>query len=328
MEKLTVFVVPGENFVNGGVMSFHYHAKYSRNLCDEPSSATLLVSVADEPTHFINQGFKSNERVVSPSLVCEHFEKIGFLTVHVPPVYIQAFKESLLSSNRFLGKAEDIRINILNQNNRNMPAPENLAWMFDLGRVTQTVAFEANCNSLQAEKYKMPVHLMAPRADRRDYKAVDINDKTTRIFVSPDRNVARDSIIEELKKTGITVFEWSTMPYEQYRKEIAKSKYVITLGEGFDGYFVEGFYTGAVVFAVYDKDFFPSKKFKDFETIFSSYDELIAGITEAIKRFEADDDLYREYIDKVANEISACYRPEDYHRNVKEFMAEDYHVVP
>lgn len=85
----------------------------------------------------------------------------------------------------------------------------------------------------------------------------------------------------------------SGVSYEQYLNIISKSKYVISFGEGWDGYFWEAHLCGTIGCAVRNTAFFP-KNFKGFPTVYTSFAHMNRQLPEDIRHYE--NGMYMQYI--------------------------------
>ena len=53
-----------------------------------------------------------------------------------------------------------------------------------------------------------------------------------------------------------------------YMDYIAKAMFVISFGEGFDGYFIQPCLVGSVGIAVYNERFFPDSSWKELDNVY------------------------------------------------------------
>ncbi len=206
-----------------------------------------------------------------------------------------------------------------------MPATETFSWLRPLGELSQTVGFERVCTQDYALKYQTPVHFFPNRCFRDEYQFTPFETKEPRLFISPDRARWRDMLLGVAAKLEVGTEAFGKGHYDSYLKSLSRSRYAVTLGEGFDGYFVEGFFTGSVVFAVYNADFFPDESYRELVTVFDTPEELCEGIEAVIDTFEKDPAAYADYVNVVASKIAALYSRDEQRKSLAQFEERKYH---
>jgi len=92
------------------------------------------------------------------------------------------------------------------------------------------------------------------------------------------------------------------MHFEEYKKIISRAKFVISLGEGWDGYFLEAYLSNTIGITVRDPVYFPND-FKNVSTVYSSLLELYTKITDDIKRWSYDEEYYSQVQKCIEMEI-------------------------
>ncbi|MGY8640250.1 MAG: sulfotransferase [Verrucomicrobiales bacterium] len=327
-QNLFIFLVPGRAFVNGGVRSFHLHAETFESIgekCMKGGAASILVSFDESETHFKNPFFRSGRRVVSSKVFLKEFADLSSKNVilNIPPIYLIDFKGTALYGSEALGSCGNLIVNILNQNNRNMPPAEDFDYLKTFN-LTQTVAFQANCNERQATLCETPVHFLPP-IDGREFTPRTFLEKEFKVVVSPDRIEQRGEILDEIHKCGVKIFEIQHMPYEEYLEVLGGSRFCLTLGEGFDYYFVESFFTGGVAFAIYDEYFFPDESYLELLTVFRDVDDLLKNIKTVIEKL-SDEDQYQKYNSQVQRILRKQLNHENYCNQVQKYLEANYDI--
>ena len=112
------------------------------------------------------------------------------------------------------------------------------------------------------------------------------------------------------------------MTYENYKKLISESKFMITFGEGLDAYLLETILSGGISFAIYNDVFF-SEDFKNLPTIYKSVDDLFANISTDIK-FYNNSTRFDQYNKQMKSICEIEYSYEKYQNRVKNFVLENY----
>ena len=87
-----------------------------------------------------------------------------------------------------------------------------------------------------------------------------------------------------------------------YKKLISRALFTITFGEGYDGYFIEPYFSGSIGFAVRNDTFFP-KKMSSLMGLYSSWEDMELNIVKDIRKLEKDSKLYTSTSSKGFKEI-------------------------
>ena len=218
----------------------------------------------------------------------------------------------------------------MNQNILMMKHPGEIARWFSLTeKVTQTTAHNKYTTQSIADEYALPTHHFSTFVDPRQYHHVPYNKKEDLIVFSPDTTKKKELIVSRLKK-DFPKYKFVTikdMNYEKYKEVISKAKYTVTFGEGFDGYYVEAFFSEGITFAVYNDDFFPNKNFAKFDNTFDSYEMMLENITKAMKKLN-EKQAYEKTVADNMHEITKLYGYENYKNNVKKFYLGTYTYTP
>ena len=324
-ERLIVFLVPGVDVVNGGTMSICSLAKVSQLLQSVHNAVVLIATLPGSQlmskfTHFENP-FDIYRFEQLPS----YFLGLKELTIHIPEAFVPQFVARLSKSEKgYLGNIPKLQINILNQNVWLMPSREiitQLKQFTDL--VTCTTAHARYCTQQAREYYGIPYHNFSA-SNLTNYYYLPYKDKEDLMIISHDPHKYKNKILTRLKREHpeITISKIEKVPYEDYKHLLERAKWAITFGEGLDGYFVESIRSGAIPFAVYNKDFF-TDRFKDLPNVYLSYEEMYNNISTDIDNLSSPplfERLSKQLIDLDKQE----YNDEEYRENIRRFYAGDY----
>jgi hypothetical protein len=327
--KLIIFFIPPEKIVNGGILSIFSICKVSREFKNVHHSDVVMSVYPDYKSYGKNDFFENDETIYSFEELAQK-DPPSSLWLHVPEYASDEIFNGLKKYRKYLESVPDLRVNIMNQNIAFMPRPVDTAKWFALTpHITQTTAHDRYASQELADAYNIPTHHLSVFNDPEQYKWVPYEQKEDLIVFSPDVVDAKDAITEKLRE-HFPAYEFVTvqnMHYEDYKKLIGRAKFAVTFGEGFDGYYIEAFFSGGVTFAVYNDDFFPNKDFAKFENAFPSYESMLAGITKRME--ELDNKSKYEHVNQQnLKKIKELYDFSVYKANLKKFYQGKVTFVP
>ena len=329
VKTLVLFAVPTVDECNGGAMSIASLAATSRKLL--PEATVLSVTLPGCPTAVRNDTFPNQESFLRFSLVCR-LAKPEKLILHIPEIDADALYGMLSAEERaWMRTIPDVQINILNQNILYMRPREAWSDLFKLTEnITQTTAHRRYTTQEVCSRYGIPTHLFSTRMDRSGWPRVPFAEKQSQIVFSPDQNEfvprVRALVAEKLPDYTITVVE--KMKFRDYLELVARSRFVLTFGEGLDGYFNQAPNLGTVGLAVYNDAFFPSPAWRGLANVYPSYPALLERLADDVRRWELDEAAYyrlqREHLALKA----VVYPPNGYEDNLRRFYKGEYDFVP
>ena len=334
-ERLMVILVPEGDFMSGGIYSFFMIAKEMKSLKDMHGCEVIIMTRPnhDQRTYVLQTHFR-NEFIVYRFSQLLLFSKVKDLTIFIPEESASTFYEHVTMINQmevYLGKLRNLHINIMNQNIRLMPERAEFADLYLLTRnITQTTAHDQYSTQEYADRYGLRTLLIPPFTDLSPYAVIPFEKKKKRILYSPDTHEKKKGILGKLaeKLPEYELKEIKEMTFDEFAGLVSESKFMITFGEGFDGYFAQTFLLGGIAFAVYNQESFPETENFNTNNIFSSYDEMSKGIVEEINRFEEDGELRKRCIDHYVDMQNRLYSRERYLTALKRFCNDDYDVYP
>lgn len=328
-ERLIIFLIPPEKLVNGGILSIFSICKVSREFKDIHKSRVVLATYPGTKSYKKNNLFENDEIIYSfDDLVSKNPPES--LLIHVPEYASNEVFIGLMKYKKYLSGIPKLHINIMNQNILLMKKPGEIARWFSLTKnVTQTTAHDKYTTQELANTYALPTHHFSTFVDARQYHHVPFDKKKDLIVFSPDHDPAKAAVVKKIKE-AFPKYEFVTiqnMTYEDYKVVISQAKYAITFGEGFDGYYVEAFFSEGITFAVYNNDFFPNKNFAKFENTFASYELMVKNIVDKMKHLD-EKTIYKKTVRENMQEITKLYGFENYKNNVKKFYLDQYSFTP
>lgn len=324
-KKIVVFILPENDGIGGGVMSICSIARVSRSLCELKDSAIVLATVPSFHTFENYTSFDAGFDIFRFEQLHEYFTNAEEIMVHLPEVFIGRFWLNMsVDSLEWLRSAEKLRINILNQNIELMPRPEFIDRIRPFGGDwSMTCAHYRYCTKQIRTSYNMPVHMLST-SNLVKYEYRTYAQKENLLVYSCDESPFKQQVLDCIKKSfpKMKMVEIKNMKYDKYLETISKAKWMITFGEGVDGYFLESVRCGAISFAVRNKFFF-DYRFNKLETIYDSYSQMVEKIVDDIKTY--DNETEYERINNSMRQLDLqIYNDDEYKENIHQFYLDNY----
>jgi hypothetical protein len=323
--RLIVFIVPGVNVVNGGIMSICTLAKVSQSAKPIHNAEVLLATLPGSSLLTKFTLFENPFDIYRFEQLYSYFTRIEELTLHLPENFVVRFLACLTDTEkRFLLNIPNLQINILNQNVWLMPPCEIVTQVKELTKfVTCTTAHPRYCTQQLRDYYNIPFHNFST-SNLTEYYHRPYKEKEGLMIVSNDSQKYKGRILAKIRsehpELAIKIIE--KVPYEEYKRLLSRAKWAITFGEGLDGYFVESIRSGAIPFAVYNQDFF-TDRFKNLPNVYSSYEEMLTNISQDLDRLNVPrgfESLSKRLIELDKQE----YDDEKYKDNIRRFYVGEY----
>ncbi len=335
-KSLIVMIVPnGKEFMSGGIYSMFLIANYSKQLKNIHNSDVIIMTRLDKNgnTYCKQTNFKNDNIIYRFEQIIE-YKNLENLIIHIPEESAAEFY-SLLSNNlkEHLKKVKNIQINILDQNINLMPESKDFKDLYKItSNITQTVAHHRYCTQEFTNKYNIPSLLLVPYTDINNYQPIPFEQKENRILYSRDYCKYKKEIINTLsdKLGNKYVFqEINGISFDDYLELTRNSKFMITFGEGYDGYFAQSMLLGGVCFAVYNNEFFPKNFDFNKPNVFSSYEDMLNNIADRILCFDEMDTLERNGIINYFNDIQHKISQKDiFIKSLERFYKNDMDFYP
>ena len=324
-EKLIIFLTPGVDIVNGGILSISSIYKETRNLRQLHQSQVLLCTVPGEPRLLRYTRFRNENDLFELSAVLRHFAGLKALMIHIPEYAIEPFLQNLSSRDyRTLRGIKNLRINVMLQNIkllRNFGLFEPLR---ALGSVSCTTAHERYSSTEIRERIGSPLHKLSTYVSPEHYERRSYRDKRNLMIVSPDFNPRKSEILRQISRElpSLEVKTVQDMSYEEFKAFVANAKWALTFGEGLDNYFIETVFSGGISFAVYNAIFFTSD-FRSLNTVYRDFDHLSKRICSDITNLNNEEE-YLRYQDQEYQLCAKYYSYQDYLHNLELFYRGEF----
>lgn len=329
-DSLIVYLVPPEKIVNGGVLSIFSMAKESRKLKKIHNSEVVLCTYVGYETYHTNDLFENDEYVYSFDEITKKFPHVKKMIINVPELAVVKLSNRLAEYTEYMKQVADLHINILNQNILYMPTYSNIFSLYKYtDHITQTTAHNKYSSQEISNTYCLPLKHLSVFIDSKQYDFKSYSNKENLIAYSKDEHPKKQAVLELIAKRApeYTLLEISGVKYEEYKKIISRAKFVITFGEGFDGYLIESTFSGSVPLAVYNEDFFPSEAYKDLQGIYKSYDDMILNIVNDLKILDTPI-IYTKSNQKLFKMLNELYGSDIYRSNLSKFYNGQFDYMP
>lgn len=302
-DKLVVFVIYGEEDVNGGIMSVFNFAATSRDVLRD-SAVAVCTGPGNHALFSRNAKFPNKEKVWRWSQIRRRLRSgVGTMVVHIPEAQLGRFLSFLPSSDRqLLRSVHNLRINVLNQNIEQMPEPRMVRRLREFTEnVSQTTAHTRYNTQEVADRYGLPTMWVGVFFAYDGYRRYDWHEKQeSRIIAySPDFHPQKEAVLEQIRRSmpDYKLVEIWNLPFLGYMDLVAKAVAVITFGEGMDAYFGQPPAVGTLSFAVFNEQFFPADRdWLSLPTLFRSYDEMKEKIVPTMEKAFRSQESYYEYL--------------------------------
>lgn len=340
-DKCIWFLVPNHNVVNGGIMSIASIYKeikgYSKIHKSSIIASTYSYNNSEVFLKFTK--FKNDMYIFDFKLTLRKLKKVNHLQLHIPELLVERFVHSFINEwldsdrNVLLG-IKNLSINILNQNDLLMPGTDCIELIKNkiTRNVTMTIAHKKYATIEKRNQYKVPLHYLSAWVNLTPYNLKKYNQKENIILFSPDElsrldikyHLTKNDLIKIVKDAfpKYKVIVINNLTYDEYKELVGRSKFMITFGEGLDGYLLETILSGGVSFAVYNNKFF-TKDYLDIPTLFESADELFTGLVNYIAKIDNEEQF--EKINAISREvIEREYSYGKYQNRVKNYILGNY----
>jgi hypothetical protein len=295
---LIIFLTPGVDLVNGGVLSVTSLANETNHLKAVHGCEVALCTYPSDPVLLKYSKFKNSNTLYSLSDTLAYFQKLQKLIIHIPEHFIYRFSWFLTATDRErLSKIPNVQINIMIQNIDQLPRAKTIQKLAKYGKLTSTTAHRKYSTQQLRDQLGFPLHKLSVFISPEQYQSRSYSQKEDLMIVSPDPYPKKNEILHSIqtKLPNLKIQIIHNLTYEEYKATISRAKWALTFGEGLDGYFIETIFSGGVSFSVYNSRFF-TPQFKDFQTVYPSYPALqdkIAGDILALDN-EADFAAYQK----------------------------------
>ena len=340
-DKIVVFIEIEPYRMCGGQMSLFSLCKFSKEIL-EPSVPVLITTMPGKYTYAHNNNFENNLNIMRWEQIAKIIKNKKEVILHIPEVCIKNPETGELLFDRLtehdyevLKSIEKLQINILNQNIELIPDNDILDSLKKITEnITQTVAHDKTCNQSLANKYNMPVHLFSGFYELPDVKKYSLSEKENLILFSPDLPTNGLKYKEEFIKKIIKsfpnyrierIFGYS---FEDYCALTARAKFVISFGEGFDGYFNNSPLLGTMGLAVFNRKFFPDDGWLQNPNVYDSFEQMSEKIVADMKYYLENPAEYYSVIKNHRSKVYSLYSKEKTKKKLNDFYNKNYDFLP
>jgi hypothetical protein len=324
-ENLIIFLTPGYDVVNGGILSISSIANESMKLKHIHGAEVLLCTLPGDPPLLKYTKFANSNYIFKLSQVLRYFKNLKSIMIHIPEYGIDQFIKNLSSKEYTILKTiKNIHFNIMIQNIKLLSSINGIKKLERLGKVTCTTAHDRYSTLDMRKKLGVPLHKLSTYVSPEQYIRKSYSEKEDLIIVSPDNHPRKMEILRLIHKQipQLKMQIIKNLTYEDYKKIISRAKWALTFGEGLDGYFVETIFSGGISFAVWNPDFF-TEDFKSLRTIYENYDILAKRICSDIKELDNAEE-YAKYQAEQYNLCKKYYNYKSYVKNLELFYKGEY----
>ena len=328
-QKLIVFLIPNIKMMTGGIQSIYSICKYSREIC--PDALCLISTHPGKFTYSHNDFFKNDEQIFRWEQIIENAKNAKEIIIHVPEYFAGKFYKSLKKADiKFLKGIENLQINIINQNIELMPAPSEIKDLFKLtNNITQTIGHHRYATQEVCDKWQIPAHFLSVHIDLSGYKSYPFEEKEKIIVLSPDNAPYKEAVIEKLKNElpDFKLVTVENMTFDEYMDLIARAYFVISFGEGFDGYFNQPEYVGSLGFAVYNDVFFPNQSWSKLNNVYNSAEEMLKKLGFDLINLLNNQNLYYQTLTQKKERLDKLYSSQILKENLIKFYNHNYEYL-
>jgi hypothetical protein len=290
--RVIIFLSPNRNLVNGGIMSIISIAKETEKLRSLHDADVFVCAFPRTPALLRYTKFRNDRVLLDFQTLVDRFDEGAEILVHIPDVSLRQF----VSDHALLLKSLRHRwhFNLMLQNIDYLPQREDMDVLSGIGSVTVTTAHKAYSNAETQQALGAIVHHLSAWTSFDPYERKSFRDRENVIVVSPDLHERREEVLTRLQRL-LPDFRFVTvrrMSYANYRKLIAKAKFSLTFGEGFDAYFTEIIFGGGIGCAVYNDRFF-TQDLSQLRFVYPSWDELLSRLPSDIRQVDVPGEFER-----------------------------------
>jgi hypothetical protein len=315
-KRFVVFLVPGRNIVNGGIMSICSIASETQKLLAMNGVSVAVCTACGEPRLLRLTKFDNDIDILAFSDLLPRFPSDSEVLVQVPELFLQKFvtDRALLYRSR-----PDLtwHFNILLQNIELIPSKKTVDVLQQIGTTTATINHRASADL--AQHLGCPVHYLSWGLCPEDFERVAYSSKKKLIVISPDLHPAKLKIVHRMSEAlpDYKIIEIRNMTYRRYKSIIRKAKFTFTFGEGLDGYFVESIFSGGVAMAIFSAHFF-TPEYRNLDGVFFDGEHALNGVAEFVSK--ADNEMqYQLLADRQYRLVAETFNRQVYLQNIRAF---------
>lgn len=317
--RIIVFLVPGADTVNGGILAMVGHAAESARLESTHQAAVCVCALPGQVQILRYTQFRNEAVIVTLPQILEMAEPGAHLHLNVPEVHVPDFIRDTLP---LLERAAHCSrsFNVMLQNIDYAPEPALVARLAASGPVTVTTAHKAYANEETSRRLNCSVSHWSVYVSSDQYRRRPFAEKEKLMVISPDAHPRREEILDRLKRAlpDYRFLVIQGMTYEEYKLVIGKARFSLTFGEGLDAYFVEPIFSGAVGLAVYNERFFTAP-YRSLPGVYEDWDRLAEAVPALVERLGAETFAEIQAVQFAVASANYCHA--EYRENLRQYYA-------
>jgi len=322
-KRLIVFLTPGYDSPNGGIMSITAIYRESAALQDLHGAKVALCTVPGEPPLLKYTWFKNNNYLLDLESLLNRCSSLDYLLLHIPEYAVNDVAAWLDSHFSRLQKINEIHLNVLVQHIE-IVQDQDLKGLARFGKVTCTTAHEAYTNAATRATLGVTLHRLSTFIGPERYTLSGHAEKQNLMMVSHDAHPLKERILSDIKRAlpDLKVQIIQNLSFEAYSAVARRAKWSLTFGEGLDNYFCDPVFNGGVSFAVYNERFF-TPAFAELETVYPSWEVLVNTIVNDLRRHD-EPVAYEKCWRPIWELLSELYGTERFRENLRLFYKGEY----
>src|SRR5271157_4218138 len=248
-ERLIIFLTPGLDIVNGGILSISSIFEETKKLKHIHNAETILCNYPCDPPLLKYSKFENDNIMFSFSQVLTYFDKLENLQLHIPEHAIPKFFWSLSRKDYLsLKRIKNIQINIMIQNIESLPSMKSIKKLGLFGKLTCTTGHSKYSTLALRNKLGFPLHGLSTFCSPEKYRFRKYCEKDDLMIVSPDLHPRKSEVLNLITQhfPHLKIRIIRKMTYQEYKAIISQAKWALTFGEGLDGYFIEPIFSGSI----------------------------------------------------------------------------------
>jgi len=324
-KSLIVFLTPGFDVVNGGILSITSIFEETKKLKNVHNAETIMCTIPGDPLLLRYTKFNNHNYIYRLSQVISYFQNLENIMIHIPEYCVYQFLRNISTSNYLrIKKIKNVHFNVLLQNIKLLSSLIHINKLRKLGTLTCTTAHEKYSTREIRDKLGFPLHKLSWYLSTEQYDHKPYFEKEDLMIVSPDTHERKSEVLRSLAEQfpNLHIQIVKNLTYTEYKEAISRAKWALTFGEGLDGYFIETIFSGGISFSVNDPAFF-TDDFKALRTVYDNYDVLITNICADIQHLD-DETSYIPYHRDQYDLLCKYFKYEEYVRNIRLYYEKKY----
>lgn len=322
-KRLIVFLTPGFDSPNGGILSISWTYRESAALQHLHGSKVALCTVPGDPPLLKYTWFKNRNYLLDLEDLLNRCGDLDYLLVHIPEYAVNQVSRWLDSFSPKLRNVKEVHLNVMVQH-IDIGQEQDISGLGRFGKVTCTTAHEAYSNAATRETLGVSLHKLSCCNGPERYTLSGYADKQPLLMVSHDPHPLKERVLLEIKKAlpALKIQIIQNLSFEEYLDVARRAKWSLTFGEGLDSYFSDPVFSGGVSFAVFNERFF-TPAFARLETVYPSWDILMNKITTDLQRLD-EPVAYQRCWRQAWDLLSDLYSTERFRENLRLFYRGEY----